>query len=99
MCSFTTRRAYNFSNINSARVFCQKQNLINIKAGFFHRDVMPKGVFSIFKKDPLLIYDLVIFITVVYLIILLLLNNFGQTSDQTSKHCYLFSIVLIGHHF
>jgi type II secretory pathway component PulF len=37
---------------------------------------MPKGVFSIFKKDPLLIYDLVIFITVVYLIILLLLNNF-----------------------
>ena len=50
-------------------------NLINIKAGFFHRDVMPKGVFSIFKKDPLLIYDLVIFITVVYLIILLLLNN------------------------
>ena len=37
---------------------------------------MPKGVFSIFKKDPPLIYDLVIFITVVYLIILLLLNNF-----------------------
>jgi hypothetical protein len=37
---------------------------------------MPKGVFSIFKKDPQLIYDLVIFITVVYLIILLLLNNF-----------------------
>ena len=37
---------------------------------------MPKGVFSIFKKDSLLIYDLVIFITVVYLIILLLLNNF-----------------------
>ena len=36
---------------------------------------MPKGVFSIFKKDPLLIYDLVIFITVVYLIILLLLNS------------------------
>ena len=35
-----------------------------------------KGVFSIFKKDPLLTYDLVIFITVVYLIILLLLNNF-----------------------
>ena len=51
-------------------------NLINIKAGFFHRDVMPKGIFSIFKKDPLLIYDLVIFTTVVYLIILLLLNNF-----------------------
>jgi hypothetical protein len=24
MCSFTTRRAYNFSNINSARAFCQK---------------------------------------------------------------------------
>ena len=108
MCSFTTRRAYNFSNINSARVFCQKHrsvyveivirlltviNLINI--GFFHRDVMPKGVFSIFKKDPLLIYNLVIFITVVYL----LLNNFGQTSDQTSTHCYLFSIVLTGHHF
>jgi hypothetical protein len=43
--------------------------------GFFHHDVMPKGVFSIFEKDPLLIYDLVIFITVVYLIILLLLNN------------------------
>jgi hypothetical protein len=77
MCSFTTRRAYNFSNINSARAFCQKHrsvyveivirlltviNFINIKAGFFHRDVMPKGVFSIFKKDPLalLIYDLVI---------------------------------------
>ena len=114
MCSFTTRRAYNFSNINSARVFCQKHrsvyveivirlltviNVINIKAGFFHRDVMPKGVFSIFKKDPLLIYDLVIFITVENLIILLLLNNFGQTSDQTSKHCYLFSIVLTGHHF
>jgi hypothetical protein len=37
---------------------------------------MPKGVFSIFKKDPQLIYDLVIFITVAYLIILLLLNNF-----------------------
>jgi hypothetical protein len=52
------------------------RNYLNIKAGFFHRDVMPKGVFSIFKKDPLLIYDLVIFITVVYLIILLLLNNF-----------------------
>ena len=30
----------------------------------------------LFKKDPLLIYDLVIFITVVYLIILLFLNNF-----------------------
>jgi hypothetical protein len=81
MCSFTTRRSYNFSNINSARVFCKKHwsvyveivirlltiiNLINIQPGFFHRDVMPKGVFSIFKKDPLLIYDLVIFITVVY---------------------------------
>ena len=39
-------------------------------------DVMRKGVFSIFKKDPLLTYNLVIFITVVYLIILLLLNNF-----------------------
>ena len=38
--------------------------------------VMPKGVFSIFKKDPQLIYDLLIFITDVYLIILLLLNNF-----------------------
>jgi hypothetical protein len=50
---------------------------------------MPKGVFSILKNDPLalLIYDLVIFITVVYLIILLLLNNVGQTST----HCYLFS--------
>ena len=37
---------------------------------------MPKGVFSILKKESVLIYDLVIFITVVYLIILLLLNNF-----------------------
>ena len=37
---------------------------------------MPKGIFSIFKKDPLLICDLVILITVVYFIILLLLNNF-----------------------
>jgi hypothetical protein len=84
MCSFTTHCASNFSNINSAHAFCQKHrsvyliNLINIKAGFFHCDVMPKGVFSIFKKDPLSIYDLVIFITVVYLIILLLLNNFAQ---------------------
>jgi hypothetical protein len=51
-------------------------NLINIKAGFFQHDVMPKGVFSIFKKDPVLICDLVILITVVYFIILLLLNNF-----------------------
>jgi hypothetical protein len=37
---------------------------------------MPKGVFSIFKKDPLLICDLVILITVVCLIILLVLNKF-----------------------
>ena len=37
-------------------------SLINTKAGFFHRDVMPKAVFSIFKKDPLLICDLVMFI-------------------------------------
>jgi hypothetical protein len=46
---------------------------------------MPKGVFSIFKKDPLLIYDLVIFITVVYLIILLLLNKFEFCSEKTVK--------------
>jgi hypothetical protein len=37
---------------------------------------MPKVVFSIFKKDTLLIFDLVILITVVYFIILLLVNNF-----------------------
>jgi hypothetical protein len=28
MCSFTTRRAYNFSNINSARAFCQKHRSV-----------------------------------------------------------------------
>ena len=67
---------------------------------------MPKGVFSIFKKDPQLIYDLVIFITVVYLIILLLLNNFefvlsGKQSNFRPNfyvRSYLFSS-LTGHHF
>jgi hypothetical protein len=58
-------------------------NLINIKAGFFQSDVMPKGVFSIFKKDPLLICDLVILITVVYFFILLLLNNFELACCKT----------------
>jgi hypothetical protein len=57
---------------------------------------MPKGVFSIFKKDPLLICDLVILITVVYFIILLLLNNFefvlrkqSNFRRQTSTHLEL----------
>jgi hypothetical protein len=66
---------------------------------------MPKGVFSIFKKDLLLIYDLETFITVVYLIILLLLNNFEFVqSEKTVKlqtklqRSYLFSS-LNGHHF
>jgi hypothetical protein len=52
---------------------------------------MPKGVFSIFKKDPLLIYDLVIFY------ILLLLKNFEFVLRKQSKlqtkllRSYLFS--------
>jgi hypothetical protein len=53
--------------------------------GFFQCDVMPKGVFSIFKKDPLLICDLVILITVVYFIILLLLNYFEFVLRKQSK--------------
>jgi hypothetical protein len=31
MCSFTTCRAYNFSNINSARAFCQKHRSVYIE--------------------------------------------------------------------
>ena len=31
MCSFTTRRAYNFSNINSARAFCQKHRSVYVE--------------------------------------------------------------------
>ena len=66
---------------------------------------MPKGVFSIFKKESLLIYDLVIFITVVYLIILLLLNNFEFCSEKTVKlqtkllRTVTYLVVLTGHHF
>jgi hypothetical protein len=31
MCSLTTRRAYNFSNINSARAFCQKHPSVYVE--------------------------------------------------------------------
>ena len=31
MCSLTTRRAYNFSNINSARAFCQKHRSVYVE--------------------------------------------------------------------
>ena len=59
---------------------------------------MPKGVFSIFKKDPLLIYDLVIFITVVYLIILLLLNNFEFVLRKQSNFIpNFYAVTYLGH--
>ena len=62
---------------------------------------MPKGVFSIFKKDSLLICDLVILITVVYFIILLLLNNFEFVLRKESNFRPNFYAVssLTGHHF
>ena len=62
---------------------------------------MPKGVFSIFKKDPQLICDLVILITVVYFIILLLLNNFEFVLRKQSNFRPNFYAVssLTGHHF
>jgi hypothetical protein len=57
---------------------------------------MRKGVFSIFKKDPLLTYNLVIFITVVYLIILLLLNNFEFVlRKQSNFRPNVYAIILI----
>ena len=60
-------------------------NLINIKAGFFQSDVMPKGVFSIFKKDPLLICDLVILITVVYFLFCYCSITLNLFAEKTVK--------------